>query len=398
MTIVAIALSMVLLGAAGVFRAAGASLLRTPRADALHDGATDPGAATVALLLEDRLGLQPAIGIVHSAFLIAASLPVAWAVAITVEAIVPLVASLVAWWLIVLFAGDAVPRALGRRRPRQLAYRFARLLKWAVSIGGAAHDLIDEEDEVRDESEEHDADDQSEIALISSVLDFSETLVREVMTPRPDMVSIDGTLTSDEALDTVIEHGFSRIPAFGEGLDDVRGIVYAKDLLKLMDEGTGASPLSELMRPAYFVPETKRIPELLRDMQANQLHMAIVVDEFGGTAGLVTIEDLLEELVGEIADEYDREEPMVKPGPNGSLLVDGRLVVEELSELMATELPDEDWDTVGGLMLGLAGRVPREGESFEIGPLMLTCLRVQGRRVAKVRVERIGHRPAAEHV
>ena len=142
------------------------------------------------------------------------------------------------------------------------------------------------------------------------------------------------------------------------------GVLYARDLLKLMDDEADAVPAEAIMRPPYFVPETKRVPELLRDMQANQIHLAIVVDEFGGTAGVVTIEDLLEEIVGEIADEYDNEEPLITPLDDGEYLVDGRLGVDELGELIGVDLPDDEWDTVGGLMLGLAGRVPAEGESL----------------------------------
>ena len=141
------------------------------------------------------------------------------------------------------------------------------------------------------------------------------------------------------------------------------------------------------MRPAYFVPETKRVSDLLRDMQSSgKLHIAVVVDEFGGTAGIVTIEDLIEELVGEIIDEHDTEESMVEVADDGSLLVDARLPVEELSELVGVDLPDEEWDTVGGLVLGLAGRVPREAETFEVEGVILTATRVQGRRIAQVTV------------
>jgi CBS domain containing-hemolysin-like protein len=140
------------------------------------------------------------------------------------------------------------------------------------------------------------------------------------------------------------------------------------------------------MRPAYFVPETKRVSDLLRDMQTGKVHIAVVVDEFGGTAGIVTIEDLIEELVGEIVDEHDTEEEMVEVAEDGRLLVDARLSVEALSELVGVDLPDEEWDTVGGLVLGLAGRVPREAETFEVDGVALTATRVQGRRVAQVSV------------
>ena len=392
---IAIVLSAFLLLVAAVLRAALASLVRTPRADALHDAYEYRGADIAAELLENRAGLQPSIGMVHSALLIAATLPAAWAFTIAEIHGLALVGILVVLWMVVVLVGDAVPRSIGRSKPRRMAYRFARLLRIAESVGEVAIDLI-ADDELEDLDDDHDAGDHQEIDMISSVLDFSETLVREVMVPRTDMVTIPVDRTSEHALDAVIAHGFSRIPVTGDDIDDIRGLVYAKDLLRLMDVGGSPVPIAEILRTAYFVPETKRVSDMLRDMQGNQTHMAVVVDEFGGTAGIVTIEDLLEEIVGEIADEYDSEEPLVITGLDGSLLVDGRVDVDVLGDLVGLELPDEDWDTVGGLVLGLAGRVPREGESFEIGSITITPVRVQGRRVAKVRVVQSASSPKPE--
>ena len=396
MNLLAAALSGLLLITAAVVRASLASLVRTPRADALHDAPDFAGARVAADLLEDRASLQPSIGVVNAALLISATIPAAWAVTTAGIEGLALVGALVAIGLVILFFGDAAPRAFGRARPRRLAYRFAWLLRIAYSVGAAANDLVDDDDE-SDLDDDHDEDDHQEIELISSVLDFSETILREVMVPRTDMVSIPFDRTSEHALDAVIAHGYSRIPVTGDGSDDIKGIVYAKDLLKLMNEGASPVAVSEMLRPAYFVPETKKISDMLRDMQTNQVHMAVVVNEFGGTAGLVTIEDLLEELVGEIADEYDSEEPMVITGIDGSLLVDGRLDVDELSELVGAELPDEEWDTVGGLVLGLAGRVPKEGESYSVGPITINVVRVQGRRVAKVRVTQVDAGAASQN-
>jgi putative hemolysin len=206
------------------------------------------------------------------------------------------------------------------------------------------------------------------------------------MIPRTDMVTVPAASRTGEALDLVLASGKSRIPVVGDDLDDVVGVLYARDLLVLLDSGEGPLPVNKVMRPVHFIPETKRVSELLRELQKSKVHLAVVVDEFGGTAGLVTIEDLLEEIVGEIVDEYDVEEPMVITLEDGSLLVDARLSVDDLAEMLKRELPDEGWDTVGGLMLGLAGRVPEEGEVFELDGLVLTADRVQGRRVARVRV------------
>ncbi len=386
MIVAALSLALALLIVAAALRAGGASLVVTPRADALHDAADgNLRAGTVAELLEDRVRIQPAIGMVHSATLVAAVLPAAWAVGESTSGW-SLGLALSGVGLAVFLVGDVIPRSLGRSRPRSLAYRLAPLLRRAFAVGNRASEILLEEEDIAEEEVEQDAQDRKEIELISSVLDFSDTIVREVMVPRTDMVTIRENDVSDLAVDLVVEHGYSRLPVTGEGFDDIRGIVYAKDLLRFLDEGADPAAVSQLMRPAYFVPETKRVSDLLRDMQSGKVHIAVVVDEFGGTAGIVTIEDLIEELVGEIVDEHDTEEALVEVADDGNLLVDGRLSVEELSELVGVDLPDEEWDTVGGLVLGLAGRVPRESESFDVEGVTLTATRVQGRRVARVTV------------
>lgn len=368
---------------AGVVRAAAVSLMLTPRADAMRDGAEAvAGAGTVADLLEDRVRLQASIGMVHSGILVAAAVPATWALT-TILTGWALFGALVGLAGVVLLTGDILPRAYGRGHTASLAYRFSGLLFLVAGLGRRTGDLLieePEEDDVPDEEEEE------ELKLISSVLEFSDTLVREVMIPRPDMVTIDREETTDRALDIVIEEGFSRVPVVGESPDDIVGFVYAKDLLSIMDRGGGPEPVTRIMRPVYFVPETKRIPDLLRDMQTRQQHMAIVVDEFGGTAGLVTIEDLLEELVGEIIDEYDTEDPLFVEEEGGTYLVDGRFPVEDLEDALDVELPHDEWDTVGGLLLDLAGRVPYEGEVFEGHGVRFVVVRVQGRRVIQVRV------------
>ena len=391
--IIAFAISIVLLALAAGLRASLASLIRTPRADALQDAAEGvEGARRVAELLEDRPRLQPAIGMVHSALLVAAALPAAWA-ATELTFGWRLVLLLVVFGLALVTLGELLPRAWGRDHPRRLAYRLAPMLDIACRLGDRAADLVTEDDlvEVPDDPDEEAAQEEEERRLISSVLEFSETIVREVMVPRTDMVTIGSDVSSDEALDVVIEHGFSRVPVTGEGNDDIVGFAYAKDLLRIMDQGAGPQPVVDLMRPVYFVPETKRVSDLLRDMQAGKVHMAVVVDEFGGTAGLVTIEDLLEELVGEIVDEYDTEVPLIEKTGDHEYLIDARLSVEELTQLFKVDLPHEEWDTVGGLVLGLAGRVPRENEAFEHEGVTLTVVRVQGRRVAQVRTS-VAHR------
>jgi len=383
-TNVALAISGVLILLTALLRAAGASLVRTPRADALHDARNgDSRAERIAELLSDRPRIQPALGLVGTALLVLAVIPAAWALTRRTEGW-PLAVSLVILGFFVLIFGDLVPRSFGRHRPRTIAYRFAWLVSPLVSLGETTADLVadmdDEEDEADSDTEAHERE------LISQVIDFADAIVREVMVPRPDMVTVSADSSSELALDLVLEEGKSRIPVFGEDTDDILGVLYARDLLQLWDDEAGPRLARDLMRDVYFVPETKKAPDLLREMQANQVHMAIAVDEFGGTAGLVTIEDLLEELVGEIADEYDDEEPMVVPEDDGSYLIDARLDIDDLGELIGAVIPDEDWDTVGGLILGLAGRVPAEGEAFEYNRHTLTVERVQGRRVSQIRL------------
>jgi putative hemolysin len=226
-----------------------------------------------------------------------------------------------------------------------------------------------------------------ERTFIHSVIDFGDTVAREVMVPRPDMVTVEGDKSITVALETALEAGFSRIPVHDGQIDDIVGIAYTKDLMRAERVGKGEQPVRESARPAVFVPESKEVSALLRQMQEQKIHMAIVVDEYGGTAGLVTLEDLLEELVGEIVDEFDREEPRVERNPDGSVVVSARYAVDDADDLLGAELPQGTWDTVGGLMLDLAGRVPDEGDSVEVDGFRLTALDVRDRRIGRVRIE-----------
>jgi CBS domain containing-hemolysin-like protein len=385
MIIVGWIVALILIAVAAVLRAGGASLVRTPRADALRDASENntPGADKVAHLLEDRAEIQPALGTAATALIVLAVIPLTWAITDTLSG-VELGIALVAMTIGLILIVDVIPRWVGRNRPRSLAYRLASPLSVAVAVGAAAGDLIADPDE--DDAHE-DQSDAEERELIMSVLEFTDTIVREVMVPRTDMVTLDGTASTDDAVDLVLESGRSRIPVTGDSVDHVVGVVYGRDLLELFDQEAPARSVGKIMHDAYFIPETKPISELLREMQANQQHMAVVIDEFGGTAGLVTIEDLIEEIVGEIVDEYDEEEPMIVE-VDGAWLVDARLDVDDLAEVVGVELPSDEWDTVGGLVLELAGRVPEEGEAFDHDGLVFTAHSVQGRRVAKVKVSR----------
>ena len=230
---------------------------------------------------------------------------------------------------------------------------------------------------------------REERRLIHSIFEFGDTVVREVMMPRPDMVAIEADATVEEGIERAIGGGFSRIPAYEETTDNIVGLVYLKDLVGRARAGAGKEPVRASLRPAVFVPEQKRVAELLREMQSKQFHMAIVIDEYGGTAGLVTLEDLLEEIVGEITDEYDVEGPGLEHLADGALRVPGRLPIDEVSEELGVELPDTEWDTVGGLVFNLLGHVPDEGETVGFQGLEFRTERVQGRRIVSVVIRRV---------
>jgi CBS domain containing-hemolysin-like protein len=230
----------------------------------------------------------------------------------------------------------------------------------------------------------HETDDHE---LLRSIVDFSNRLVREVMTPRPDIVAIRAEATLEELRAFFREQEYSRIPVFKESLDNVLGFVFVKDLIRRLD-ASPATPVTELMRPAYFVPETKRVAELLKEFQRKQVQSAIVVDEYGGTAGLVTLEDLLEEIVGEIRDEYDVElEPFVPEGEH-AFLVAGRANFDEVAEKLRLETKAEGFETFGGYLLSHLGRVPSVGETLEVDGLCVEVLEAERRRIHKVRVRR----------
>ncbi len=229
-----------------------------------------------------------------------------------------------------------------------------------------------------------------ERTFIHSIIDFGDTVAREVMTPRPDMITVEADATVRDALEAALGAGYSRIPVEADGIDDIIGIAYAKDLVRAERVGKAGQVVRGSMRPAKFIPESKEVSDLLREMQEEKFHMAIVVDEYGGTAGLITLEDLLEELVGDIVDEFDVEEPTVERCEDGSVLVSALYSVDDADDLLGAELPHGTWDTVGGLMLDLVGRVPDAGDSVEVDGFRLTAVDVRGRRIGRVRIEATG--------
>ncbi|HEX6400769.1 MAG TPA: hemolysin family protein [Actinomycetota bacterium] len=247
------------------------------------------------------------------------------------------------------------------------------------------------EEEIRSMAEvghEEGSIDEGEKELIHSIFEFGDTIVREVMVPRPDIVAIEDDKTLRDVQDLVLRRGFSRIPVYHESLDEVKGVVFAKDVLKALHQGKRDMPLSEIVRDAHYVPESKKVADLLKEMQQEKFHQALVYDEHGSVTGIVALEDLLEELVGEIVDEYDREEPEVLELADGTYRVSGKASIDDVNELLGMELPDEEWDTVAGLMLELLGRMPEKGEETTFRGLSLKADRVQGRRIASVVITR----------
>ena len=237
---------------------------------------------------------------------------------------------------------------------------------------------------VEDEVIEHE-----ERALIESIIEFGDTIVREIMRPRPDIVSVDSGETLDMALDEAFEHGVSRLPVMRndeEDNEDVLGIVYAKDIMKAVRSGLGSDPVDSLVRTAVVIPENKPVAKLMREMQRDHFHMAIVADEYGSITGLVTLEDCLEELVGEIVDEHDDEVPDVRNLPNGESLVDAGMSIEDFNEHFDVDLPDTEFDTVGGYLFGVLEHVPVVGETLEIEGWRFVVDALEGRRITEVRL------------
>ena len=235
------------------------------------------------------------------------------------------------------------------------------------------------------------AEEQDERELLQSVVEFGDTLVREVMTPRPDIVAVRSTATLDDLRARFAEERYSRLPVYQDSLDTILGFVVVRDLVGLTDAAGTDRIIERLLRPAHTVPETKRVAELLKELQAERVQSAIVHDEYGGTAGLVTIEDLLEEIVGEIRDEYDREEdePIVDEG-DGAFLFAGGVSVDDMSRLLDVAIEPQGFETVAGYVLSRLGRVPQAGESFDADGLRIEVVEAERRRVRRVRVRRAG--------
>ncbi len=243
-------------------------------------------------------------------------------------------------------------------------------------------------------SEEEGLVNEEESEMIRSIFSLGTTIVREVMVTRTEMACIRVDATVRELLDTIIACGHSRIPVYEDSIDNIIGLLYAKDLLKQWGTDESHLTVREIMRPPYFIPESKNLEQLLQEFKRKRVHLAIVIDEYGGTSGLITIEDLLEQIVGDIQDEYDREESLLTVNPDGSVTVDGRLPVEELEEHFDMEIECDNFDSVGGLAFHLTGKIPAVGDTIVGSGLSLKIIDADVRRVKKVTVRRTNSAPA----
>jgi CBS domain containing-hemolysin-like protein len=409
--LVALATLIVLILVMAVLSAAEASvrLLSRSRTRRLLD-AEVRGAAALDHLAERPSRLSAAAALWRALSYAIAAAVLGWTAMATLEAEPRLWIALAAAGVGAVFVfalGETLPRTLAVHNPEKvglassaLAARLTAMLApiarfFAAGWVGMAS-LVAEEpvgdawltgDEFGAESAPDEATEREEAeeAFFEAVVDFASKIVREVMVPRTDMVCVEDTATVTEAIDVITQSGTSRVPVYHETLDDIRGVLYAKDLLRCGQTGM-TDTVASLVRAAFFVPETKPVDELLVEMRQRKTHMALVADEYGGTAGLVTIEDLLEEIVGEIFDEYDRAEPMVTTLEGGALLLDARLPIDDFNDLLGTAIELEA-DSIGGLFVELAGHIPQPGEVLEVEGVRITARDVEGTRVRRLHVQ-----------
>jgi magnesium and cobalt exporter, CNNM family len=366
-------------------------------------------------LLDERSQFLTTILVGNTVVLLAAQSLATWA-AIEYVPFRPVLTATVVMSIVLLIFGEIVPKMVVVQDAARWAPRFAGLLQllnialrpvtwtvvgvtsWMIRLFGgdpAATGPFVTEDDIRtlvNVGEQHGALEEEEKEMIHSIFEFGDTVVREVMTPRTDMVCADASDPVSEGVAIVIREGYSKLPVFEENIDHIIGVVHDRELLGSVSRGEHTIPLRTLMRPIKAIPENKKVDELLREMQAEKVSVAIVVDEYGGTAGLVTMEDLLEEIVGEIMDEYDREEhdrpPEITQAGEREYVVDARMNIDDVNEQLGLHLPTEDFESIGGYTFGLFGRVPAPGEHVVIdGGVTLVVEKTAGRRLLSVRIK-----------
>ncbi len=396
---------VVAIGAAAFLAAAETAITRvsTARAEALVEEGRR-GARTLRDLIDRREHVLPPVLFMVLACQIGAA-TVMTVIILEHWGTWQLICAFIGELLLLYAVAEALPKSWALAHPDRSAMMAAPLVKILSSIpplrwvangivtrmganipNGASEGEVSEEEllALAEEAAASEAIDEEERVLIEQVIEFGDTVVHEVMVPRPDITAVSNNDTIDTAASIVIEHGFSRVPVFGKNIDDIKGIIYSKDIMRSLRDDSSSAEVSTIMREPFYVPEAKKISQLLREMQAETFHMAIVIDEYGGTAGLVTLEDLIEEVVGEIVDEFDVEPPMIERLSNGNFRVNGRADLDDLEAILLIDLPTGEWNTVGGLIFNSLGHVPSVGETIEINQHRFYVERVQGRRIARV--------------
>lgn len=368
-----------------------------------------PGAASLESYIDERLTVISTLAVAREAavvlgvsvgtFLVLRERDDTW-LTLTVTMIVALLA------LVVL---EAVPRLVVTRNPERWGLQLVpaigtsrfifglpmrglfAAIRAALRMAGRRDraEVNEDDDELMrlvELSEGNGGIENGELTMIRRIAGMVDRAVREIMVPRIDIVAAEDDATLDDVLRLVMDRGFSRIPLYEESIDNIVGVVHAKDLLQFLADGQRPNSLREIARSPYFVPEVKHIDELLSELREHRVHLAIVVDEYGGTAGLVTIEDVLEEIVGEIQDEYDREEATIQRVNDNEVILDARVTLDELNELFDLDIEGEDYDTVGGFVYDQLGRMPAPGDEVQADGLGMRVLSVKGRRISKIRV------------
>ena len=413
---IAVAGIICLIALAAFFAASEASLLALSRLRILQRNSNGNGKTTkLAKRLDERSHYLTTILVGNTVVLLASQSLATW-VAIEYVSVRPILTATVVMSLVLLIFGEIVPKMVVVQDAAKWAQRFSgplhvlyvvlRPITWTVvgmtswiirRLGGDPSTLgpYVTEDDIRtlvNVGEQHGALEEEEKEMIHSIFELGDTIVREVMTPRTDMMCADASDPVSKGVEVVIREGYSKLPVFEENIDHIIGVVHDRELLGAVSRGELDIPLRNLMRPIKAIPENKKVDELLREMQAEKVSVAIVVDEYGGTAGLVTMEDLLEEIVGEIMDEYDKEErdrpPEITQAGDGEYIVDARMDIDDVNERLGLHLPTEDFESIGGYTFGLFGRVPVPGERVVIdGGVTLVVEKTAGRRLLSVRIK-----------
>ncbi|HEY2595090.1 MAG TPA: hemolysin family protein [Chloroflexota bacterium] len=397
--------------------AAQASLVYIDRARLRHmleEGT--PRARALTRLLDEQTSTLSTILVVYTLALCAAAAAAFWFdLELSDVAALWFVVVAAAVQVVILLLAQFLGRVVAVSRPEQVALTFVRPVEmlvrvlfivlvplnaldaWVRGLLGVRSALTpaEEEDRLRHLVEGNTALEEDEREMIASVIELGDQPVREIMVPRMDIVATTEESTVRETLDRIVESGHSRVPIYDATIDNITGVVYAKDLLKFLRDGAQTAPVKPLAREPSFVPETKKVDELLHEMQQRRVHVSIVVDEYGGTAGLITIEDLIEEIVGEIQDEYDVEEDLIQEVSDDEALFDARVSIRDVNDTLDLEIEDEDFDTLGGLLYHELGKVPNVGDEVRVDGAVVTVLTTTGRRVRKVRVMKVPPEPAA---